>query len=140
MADLAQTANNVRSTSNTVIDLLQYGESVVAGNMVYLKASDSRYYKAKADVDDNSEEYKATAMVLQEAGVAEYGPAAIKGKVDIGATVAAADRIWLSGTTAGNVTKTDADLGSTWHPVLIGYVDASGLTDLQFLASDAEIP
>lgn len=138
MATLAQTANNVRSTSNTQIQLVQFGEAAVAGNMLYLKSSDSRYYKADTSEATDSA-YLATAMCLQEVGAGDYGPVAIGGKVDIGATVATADRIWLD-TTAGAVTKTEADLTSGWYPCLIGFVDASGYTDLIFKSAGVAIP
>lgn len=49
MADLAPTATHKGASATRTLDV-QFGEAIAASDMVYLKASDGKYYRADANV------------------------------------------------------------------------------------------
>lgn len=100
MADLTITATSVVKGTGAQIDRTRvFGEAVTAGQPVYLKDSDGKYWKAQSD--GNSAEAAALGIALN--GGAADQPAAVQtgGSLTIGATVAAGVFYYVSNTAGG---------------------------------------
>jgi len=100
LADLSITAANVAPGTDATKDTGTAGEALTAGQAVYKKSSDGKYYKA----DCNS----ATAEVRVASGIVLTGSAANQpvvvqtaGSITIGATVSNGVVYYLSGTAGG---------------------------------------
>jgi hypothetical protein len=122
-ADLSITAANVKLLSLTPqYRTVQFGETVTAGQAVYKKAADGKYWKADNDVD------LATATVAGIAytgGAADgYGVIVVSGPMDLGATLTAGTYYVLS-STAGGICPA-ADLGSSDFIVTLGVATTTG--------------
>lgn len=131
MADLSITAANVRSKSNTVTQLVQFGEAVTPGQAVYV--SSSKYYKADAD---DANKYAATAIAMSNASADDYGLIAVKGSINIGA-VTVEGTVYVVSDTAGGI-KPTADLAAgDYTTILMVATDASGNCTLHIKAFDA---
>jgi hypothetical protein len=117
MAEITVTAANV-SLSSGPQEVGIAGETITAGMSVYLKASDSRYWKAQAD---------GTAAEVDAVGITLHGslagqPLAIAKNgavINIGGTTAAGVFYYV-GNTAGGVGLA-GDLTSTNRVVQLGY-------------------
>lgn len=118
MADLSVTAANVLpSGTNPVTADGVAGETITAGQAVYLDSTTRQYFKADCD--------SATAAVRQAAGIALNGASAgqplriqTKGDIVIGATMTAGLAYFLS-KTAGAICVY-ADVASGGYAGLIG--------------------
>lgn len=110
LADLSITAANVKAGGATCLpQVVQFGETMTAGQSTYLKASDQKYWKADANV--TAAEAKATAVVLVGAAGDAYGVIAT-GPVIIGATVANG-MAYIVSTTAGGIAPVSDFAGYT---------------------------
>lgn len=118
MADLTVTATSVVKGTGAVInkDYLA-GETITAGQAVYLKESDGKLWKAQAD---------GTAAEAAFIGIALNGAAAgqpvvilTSGSCTIGATVAVGG-VYCVSATAGGICPV-ADLVSSDYVTIIGY-------------------
>lgn len=123
MADLSITAANVATQSDTVKEYGVAGEALTAGQAVYKKAADGKWYKA----DCNS----ATAEVRVAGGVCLTGSAsgqpcavATGGTLGIGATVAVGVVYYLSGTAGGIRPVADNTTGDYVQAIGIGTTTA----------------
>lgn len=117
MAEITVTAANVAlSSGDAAVGVA--GETITAGMAVYLKSSDSRYWKAQAD---------GTAAEADAVGIALHGslagqplsiakPGAV---INIGGTTAAGVFYYV-GTTAGGI-GLSGDLASTNRVCQLGY-------------------
>lgn len=131
MADLSITAASVIAGSNAVIARGTFGETVTAGQAVYLDSSTKKWLKA----DSNS----ATAAARQAGGIALNGgainqPATVQtaGDITIGATLTAGSPYYLSETPGG--IEPTADLGSGEYVCLLGLASSTTVLhlDIQF--------
>lgn len=125
MADISITAANVIFVSGTKHNSNTAGETITAGHMVYLKASDSKWWKADNNVD------QATSGYGVQTGIALHGAAAgqplvvqTTGDITIGATVAVGV-VYVLSTTAGGLAP-HADLVSTNYITYGGYAITTG--------------
>jgi predicted transcriptional regulator len=117
MAEITVTAASVALSSGTQVVGIA-GETITAGQSVYLKASDNRLYKAQAD---------GTAAEADAVGIALHGslagqPLAYAGNgsvINIGGTTAAGVFYYV-GPTAGGVGLA-GDLASTNRVTQLGY-------------------
>lgn len=117
MADISITpANCVKVAGATVANGIA-GESITAGQAVYLKASDSKLWKA--DANDTSATAEVVGIALHAAAANQPLQYQTAGQLTIGATVAAAETYILS-TTAGGIAPV-ADLASASYLTRIGY-------------------
>lgn len=121
MAALTITATNVVAGDGAVVVKdFPFGETVTAGMSVYLKASDSKWWKAQADgTADQSGSGVRLGIALN--GGAANQPAAVQtgGRLTIGATVAAGVFYYV-GLGAGEIGPA-GDLGSTNYVSQIAY-------------------
>jgi hypothetical protein len=129
MADLTITAASVVPGSDAVTVTGTAGEALTAGQAVYKKAADSKWYKA----DCNS----ATAEIRVASGVVLTGSAAGQpvvvqksGSITIGATVTAGVVYYLSGTAGGIRPVADNTTGD--YPQTIGIATSATVLNLDF--------
>lgn len=129
MADLVITAASVVAGANARITHGIAGATVTAGQVVYLDPTTGKWGLADTD--------SATAAVRNATGVALNGaalnqPVAVQtgGDVTIGATVAAGDGYWLSGTAGGIAPIADVAAGD--YPLLVGIGKSTTVLALEF--------
>ena len=126
MAALTPTAAEVQAGTGATAKFLTatFGEAVTAGQPVYIKAADDKFWLAQSD---------GTAAEADVVGIAVCGGAAEQkgfaqsaGTLTFGATaaIAAGDQIWLH-TDAGSLTATEADITSGDFATFIGTANAS---------------
>lgn len=131
MADVTITAANVKATSNTTTQIVQFGEAVDQGECVLLVNSDNKYY-----LSDNSTTTLADARgIALTPNVADgYGVIATAGDIDIGGTLAVGT-IYTVSSTAGAI-HPEADLASTEILTVVGYGKTAALLTLNFNATE----
>lgn len=121
MADITVTAANVLRTSGT-FESGTAGETLTAGQCVYLKAADSRLWKAQAD--GTSAEATAVGITLHAALAGQPVAYAKTGAViNIGGTTSKATKYVVSAA-AGGVAPL-ADLTSGQYISELGYATAT---------------
>jgi len=126
MADLSITATSVVTVSGTVIKKVA-GETIVAGDAVYVKAADGKAWKMQAD--GTSEE----SGVGVDFGIALNGGSAgqpilfqVDGSVTLGGSTTAKTTSYMVSAAAGKICP-QADLISTNKITYLGYAtDAVG--------------
>lgn len=117
MSDLSVTAASVVAGSNAITESGFAGETITAGQAVYLDTSTRLYMKADADA--------ATAAARQTRGIALNGASANQplviqkaGDITIGATLTGGTTYYLSNT-AGGICPV-ADVGTGEYYAIIG--------------------
>ena len=128
MADLTVTAANVVPDAGGSTQSITFGETVTAGQVLYLAAADGRYYKTICN--------SATAEIRVVSGIALNGGAAgqpgtmlTAGTVTIGATTVVG-KIYVASATAGGIAPS-TDLVTGWYTAIIGI----GITASKILLS-----
>jgi len=127
MADLTITAASVAKSTGAV-ENKQYvaGETITAGQAVYLKSSDSKWWKAQAD--GTSAEADAIGIALNGAAAGQPVSVQTAGAITIGATIAVGTTYVVSAT-AGGIAPV-ADLASTNYLTYLAYGSAAGVLTL----------
>lgn len=120
MADLTQTAADVRATATAVRKVVTFGTAVQPGNWVYQATSDKKYYLA---VTTNATTSDVAGMVLEYGEVDTRGSIATAGDVDTGATGSIGAPAFLSGN-AGNMMET-LPTSAQFTTILGGHTTAS---------------
>lgn len=110
-----------------------FGEAVTAGQAVYLKSSDGKWWLAQCD--GTAEEAGSGGVGVALNGGAANQPAAVQtgGLITIGGTVAAT-LVYVVSATAGGICPI-ADLVSTNKLTILGYATTTGVIDLRPLAT-----
>ena len=133
-ADLSVTAASVAPSADAVTKAGTAGEALTAGQAVYRKSSDGKWYKA----DCNS----ATAEVRVASGIVLTGSAAgqpvvvqTDGSLTIGATVSNGVVYYLSGTAGGIRPVADNTTGD--YPQTIGMATSASVIKLNFALKTA---
>jgi hypothetical protein len=122
MADLTVTAANVVNVSASTATG-SAGETITAGQSVYIKAADGKVWKAQCD--GTAEEGAPTGVALNGGAVGQPIVYATYGPIVIGATTAKTTTYVLSATAGGICPQ--ADLVSTNRIVRVGHAtDAAG--------------
>jgi hypothetical protein len=126
MADLVITAASVLPSTNAVSQTGTAGEALTAGQALYQKSADSKWYKA--DCNSATAEVRA-AKAIALTGSAAGQPVVVQtgGRITIGATVAAGTAYYLSGTAGGIRPAADNTTGD--YPQVIGM--GVSTTDIQ---------
>lgn len=137
MADLTITAANVVQSTNAKVKTDSVaGESVTAGQAVYKKTSDNRWWKAQND--GTQEEAAVSGITLHAASAGQPLFVQTEGVITIGATVAVGT-IYAVSATAGGICPV-ADLGSSAYVSIIGYGQTASLLALAPIITGVEIP
>jgi hypothetical protein len=115
MADLTVTATSVLPSASANAEYGTLGEAATAGQPVYKKAADSKFYKAQCDAATDDDVYG----ILLSGGAAGQ-PCAVQrtGDITIGATVGIGT-IYVLSAAAGGICPS-ADLVSTNYVTIIG--------------------
>lgn len=131
MADITVTAASVVKASGTAISGT-LGETVTAGQTVYLKSADSRYWKA---LTTSAETSGSGGLGIALNGGAAGQPVSIQtsGVITIGATVAVGT-IYVLSDTAGGICPA-ADNGSADYVTILGIASTTGAITLGISAS-----
>jgi len=144
MADVTVIPANMSLRADTVTILVQLGETVTAGTMLYQKESDSKYYLADAD-DAGSDPTPLevagdTDIVLCITGgvLDEYVIAAETGDVDVGGTVVKGTTYFLSATGGGVWGDTVPATGD--YSTRLGVAMSTSVITLDLFASGNQVP
>jgi len=97
------TALSANNSYTGTIDTVTVGEAVAFGDVLYLKFSDGKYWKAKADAYTTT---PAVVMAMASISANAAGIVLLNGYVRYDSWSFAAANIWLSASTAGAITST----------------------------------
>lgn len=121
MAALSVTDTSVSFTSGQAVQCV-IGETVTAGQAIYIKSSDGRAWKAQAD--GTAAEANAVGIMLNGGAAGQYGNYAANGAtINIGATTAK-NVMYHVHTTAGSI-GVAGDLSSGHYVTRMGYATAT---------------
>lgn len=135
MADITITATSVAPyASATTITQYLIGETITAGQVVYLKSSDSRWWKAQTDgTAAESGNGTSIGIALNGGAAGQFVAVQTHGDITIGATIATGVEYYVSNT-AGGICPV-ADLGSADYVTIIGYGISTSVLRLDFNAT-----
>lgn len=123
MADLTITAASVVWVSGSSPILAVFGETITAGMSVYIKASDSRLWKAQAD--GTSAEATAVGIALLGGSAGQMGLyAPVGATINIGATTVKTTTYLVSAAAGGVCPQADISTPGHYHS-RIGYATAT---------------
>ena len=133
MADLTITAANLSIAVDTGTKIVQFGESVSAGEPVYKKTADSKYWLAQADDDA---EVLADGIAITAGAADSYGVIVVSGTLNMGAILTSGQLYVVSATAGGIAPRGDliatnrlTHLGTaTSTSVLEVKIDQTGVT------------
>lgn len=94
---------STNSSYSGIIEIGTVGENVVFGDVLYLKFSDGKWWKAKADAYATT---PALRMAMASISANSSGVLLIEGNVRYDSWSLAARNVWLSAATAGAITTT----------------------------------
>jgi predicted transcriptional regulator len=135
MADLTVTATSVVNVSAPTASGLA-GETITAGQAVYLKSTDGKLWKAQCD--GTAEEGTPIGIALNGASVGQPVTYAANGSIVIGATTVKTTTYMLSATPGGVAPQ--ADLISTNKIVRLGHAtDTAGAMIVDIKATGAVV-
>lgn len=122
MADLTVTATSVVPISGSVQSGIA-GETITAGNSLYIKAADGKLWKAQCD--GTAEEATCVGVAMNGGAVNQPVAYVADGSVNIGATTSKATTYVVSATAGGIAPQ--ADLIATNRISYVGYAtDTTG--------------
>lgn len=127
MADLVQTAANVAMGSNAQYDVGTSGEALTAGNSVYLKASDNRWWKAIASGTAEQSGNGGCGIALDSTPGAGQPVVVFKGgTINLGATLTLGQTYTVSENAAGAIAPI-TDLGSGDRCTILGIATTTAI-------------
>jgi len=133
MAAIAITAGSVIPSSSAVIKYGVAGETITAGQVLYVEAVTLLLKLCDAN---------STASIATAAGIATNGASVNQrvyyctedtGGFAIGATILSGDTLWTSGT-AGGITKTGADNVNPVYATVLGVMTSTTLARIKIVA------
>jgi len=129
MADITITATSVVAGSNATRDAGIAGETITAGQVLYLAAATNKWMKADSNAG-TAEARTPKAIALNGASLNQ--PVAIlkAGDITIGATLTAGVAYYLSDTPGGICPV--ADVGSGEYPCIIGIAKSTTVLAVNF--------
>tara|TARA_R110000803_G_scaffold32357_2_gene71377 strand:+ start:4750 stop:5157 length:408 start_codon:yes stop_codon:yes gene_type:complete len=130
MADLTQTAANVRITVNSGTTLVQVGEAVEPGMPGYLKASDSKYWKG---VSTTAATANVQGVFVGNGDADDYVLFQTSGNINLGATLVVGESYFVSNT-AGKIMPS-ADVSTGEFVTFLGTASTAALMTLSINAS-----
>lgn len=136
MADITVTAANCLSSTNAVIVQGTFGETVVAGKVVYKNSTDNEWYLAQAD--GTVAEADAVGIALCGGGNAQPGLIQTRGNITIGGTVAVG-QVYCVSATAGGVAPW-SDLNPAEYVTVLGVGISASVIQMHIQASGVVKP
>lgn len=133
MADITVTAANVLFVSGTKNKIYDAGETITAGMVVYLKASDNEWYKAQKD-GTAAESGSGVSLGIALNGASDGQPLAVctAGVVNMGATLTVGETYIVSATAGGVAPIADV---STHYLTILGYAGTTANLTLDLNAT-----
>lgn len=122
MADLAITATSVVQGTDASVSSGIAGETITAGQTVYLNSTDGLLYKA--DCDDTAAKSVCVGIALNGGAINQPIEYQTDGVITIGATVVVGT-IYVVSDTAGGI-KPVADLSVSDYVSIVGVAEAAG--------------
>ena len=136
MANISQTAANVKAGSSTTrAQLVQGGEAITQGQPVYL-ASDGKYYQT--DANDTAVKAQAKGIALSPCGIDGYFLMAVDGLVDLGGTLAVG-QVYCVSATKGAIAPY-GDLTTNDYVTILGIATTTALLDINLVVSGVQKP
>ena len=136
MADISQTAANVKAgASSTRVQLVQGGETITQGQPVYL-ASDGKYYQT--DANDTAIKAQAKGIAVTPAATDGYFLMANDGLVNLGATLAVG-QVYVVSATKGGIAPY-ADLTTNDYVTILGIATTTALMEINIIISGVQKP
>lgn len=140
MADVTITAANVVEAASAEVVAAVWGETITAGQSVYRKSSDQRFWKAQCDgTAEESGVGVQFGVAITGGSAGQRGTVQTGGTVTIGGTVTACVEYVVSNTAGGIMPKTDLST-STWKYTSLGYATTSAILYLRPHASGVAVP
>jgi hypothetical protein len=136
MADYTITASNV-VTSLTGRSSGIAGEAIAAGQLLYIKAADSKLYLAQAD-GATAAEAVVVGMALNSAAAGQPVFYQSSGAITVGAVFAAAGQVLILAQTAGKCCDA-ADITTGDYLTIVGYSSSTVAAVLDITATGLEI-
>ena len=136
--DVAVTAANVRLSAGVQTVEATYGETVTAGQWVYRKASDSKWYLTQADGSaEESGDGVQWGWSYGGGAADEVGLVVIGGTVTVGGVVEAG-KVYVLSDTKGVITLAN-DLASTWYSSVAAVGASTSTVELIVKASGYQV-
>lgn len=137
MADLTITATNVVAGSNAVVAHGIAGETITAGQAVYLSSTTNKWLLADAD-SATAEARRAGGIALNSASASQPIAVQKEGDITIGATVTAGTAYYLSDEPGGICPV--GDLASGDYVCLIGIAKSASVLSIGIQFPNVAIP
>jgi hypothetical protein len=134
-ADLVLTAANVAKSTNAQTQSGTAGETVTAGQPVYLSSTDSKLYKSDAN---DSQKYSAVGIALHASLASQPLTYQTGGDITIGATTAVGS-IYMVSPTAGGIMPS-ADNASGNYSCVLGIAISTTVIRLNIFTGDVAVP
>jgi hypothetical protein len=135
-ADISITAANVVPSSKARLSTQTAGATITAGQVVYLDPVSGTVKLSKANVASPVNSVfgiaATNASANQPVVIITSDPA-----LAIGGTIASGGTVWMSGTNAGGMTSTFADLVTGWTIIVLGVGNGSNAINFNPLAGGA---
>lgn len=141
MADITITAANVVASTGATTELGTAGETITAGQTVYKKASDSKFYLADVDataVGANSEIDNVYGIALNGAAASQPLSVQKSGVISIGGTVVVG-MVYVQSATAGGIAPL-ADLVATDYVTVLGVALTASTVDMGIKITGVQKP
>lgn len=135
-ADLTITAANVVPATGYQFTDGVAGETITRGQTVYLKASDSRWWKSQAD--GTSAESTVIGIALQDAGAGQPLRVQTGGDLGVGA-ILTVGQVYVVSATAGGIAPY-SDLASTNYVSILGVASSTSNLKLKIFATAVAKP
>lgn len=138
MAAITVTPASVVASATATVDRTRVaGEALTAGQAVYLKDSDNKYYKA--DANAASPANRLDGVALNACGTGQPVAVCTQGLLTIGATVVVGTIYVLGATAAGDINPS-TDLVTGWYTCILGVATTAGIIDVKINNSGVAVP
>lgn len=139
MVDITVTATSVVKSTGAQVYTGTLGETVTAGQSVYLKTSTGLWMKAQSDGTAEESGYGTLCGIALNGGAINQ-PVVVQfsGRITIGATVAIGTIYCVSDTAGGIIPM--GDLSSSEYTTVLGTAVTTGIIEMSVLASGVEVP
>lgn len=138
MADLSITESNVAiaSESSRVVPIT-FGETLLKGELAYLKASDGLYWKADSDASDTA---KVSHLVIVGGTAGQIGVGLQQGNVSLGAILTAGTVYVLSSNSGKICAISDGNHASGDFITIIGVASTTSVLNFKINATGIAKP
>lgn len=135
MADVSQTPANVVPSTNAEQEWCVAGETITAGMPVFLKAADSRVWKAQADAATDDDVY---GIALNGASAGQPISVQKNGQINLGGTLVVGT-VYVVSAAAGAICPW-ADLVTGNYVTLLGVAITAAILEMKRYTTSIQIP